>query len=120
TSMRHVLPILRVVLLLAVVMACMLGGILAAAGACALVYGPAVLDTALGDPPDRSHPAFWLFLVIMVPAMLVGAAGALFGVVLPVAATWKVAGVPGSPLARRLLRAYLSHLGRLVPGGAAR
>lgn len=111
---ERVLPIVRAVVLVAVVLACMLGGVFAAAGVCAWVYGPSILGTALGGPPDRTHPAFWLFVIVMVPGMLIGAAGAVFGVVLPVAAKWRVAGFPGSPRQRRLLEWYLGLVGRAI------
>lgn len=112
--MERALSIVRAVALFAVLLACMLGGIFAAAGVCAVVYGPSILDTALGRPPDRSHPAFWLFMILMVPGMLIGAVGAVFAVMLPVAARWKVAGFPGPPQHQRLLRWYLSFVGRAL------
>ena len=117
--MQRILSIVRAVALFTVLLACMLAGIFAAAGVCAVVYGPAILDTALGKPPDRGHPAFWLFMILMVPAMLIGAAGAVFAVMLPVAARWEVAGFPGSPHHQRLLRRYLSFVGRALPADHA-
>lgn len=120
--MPRVLPVVRAVAMFLILLACMLGGILAAAGVCGLVFGWSILDTTLGPSPDRTHPAFWLFMIVMVPGMLVGAAGALFGVILPIAARWPVAGFPGAPLDRRFLRAYLSWVGKLVaeePKGGA-
>lgn len=113
--MRRLPAIVRALLLFAVLMACMLGGIFAAAGVSAFAFSSSVLDTVLGNPPDRTHPAFWVFIIVMVPGMLVGAAGAMFGVILPVAARWPVAGIPGAMHNRRLLRAYVSWIGRLVP-----
>lgn len=53
-------------------------GIFSMMGVCAMLWGSAVLDTALGSPPDYSHPAFWFGLLIMVPGMLIGFAGGLF------------------------------------------
>ena len=108
--MRSMMPVVRAMALAAVTLACMLGGIFAAVGLCVVVYGPAILDTAIGRPPDRSHPAFWLLMAVTVPGMLVGAAGALFAVVLPIASRWTVAGFP-SAQERSLLRAYLSFVG---------
>jgi hypothetical protein len=118
--MPSLFPILRAIALVLVLMASMLGGIFAAAGLCAFVFGPAILDTTLGDTPDRTHPAFILFMVAMVPAMLVAAAGAVFGVMLPVAARWPVAGIAGDPATRRVLRAYLSFVSRSIEDPAAR
>ena len=53
-------------------------------GLTASLWGPAILDTALGNPPDRSHPAFWFFLAGLPPAMFLGFVGAFFGWVVPV------------------------------------
>ena len=58
-------------------------GMFSSAGVCALVWGPEILNTALGSPPVRTHPAFWVFLALTVPSMLIGSAGAFFAVVLP-------------------------------------
>lgn len=112
--MEPVLSILRAIALFVVLLMCMLNGIFAAVGICTLVYGPSILDTALGKPPDRTHPAFWLFMIVMVPGMLIGAVGAVFAIVLPVAARWRVAGFPGSAQHQRLLRRYLSFVGRTL------
>lgn len=62
---------------------CMLMGIFSAMGICALLFGPSILDTVLGDQPDHTHPAFAIFLLTMVPGMLIGACGGFFGVVVP-------------------------------------
>jgi len=67
----------------AALLACMLMGIFSAAGVCALIFGSEVLDTVLGDPPDRTHPAFMTFMLLMVPGMIVGAIGGTFGIILP-------------------------------------
>lgn len=66
-----------------VLMASMLMGIFSAAGLCAAIWGPSILDTALGDSPDRSHPAYITFLFVMVPGMLIGAVGGMAGVLVP-------------------------------------
>ncbi|NLT71140.1 MAG: hypothetical protein GXX91_10660 [Verrucomicrobiaceae bacterium] len=64
-------------------LACMLMGIFSAAGVCALLFGSEVLDTTLGDTPDWTHPAFITFMLLMVPGMIVGAIGGMFGIILP-------------------------------------
>lgn len=69
-----------VVLLLA-----MLLGLFGAYGSCVPFWGSHVFDTAFGSPPDRSHPAFWVALLLLFPAMLLGAAGAVALLILPVA-----------------------------------
>jgi hypothetical protein len=112
TVLAPVMAVLRAILLFGVLMACMLGGIFAACGLCTYIYGPAILETALGNPPDRTHPAFWLSLVLMVPAMLIGAAGAIFAVILPVSARWRVPGFLTSPADRRFLRWYFRFVSR--------
>jgi membrane-bound ClpP family serine protease len=63
--------------------ACGMGGIFAAAGFCALIWGSAILDTALGSPPIRSHPAFITFLLLMPIFMLVGFAGGIMLFIAP-------------------------------------
>ena len=63
---------------------CLLG-IFGAIGACVPFFGSNIFETAMGSPPDYSHPAFWISLILMVPSMLVGAAGAFALFVLPVA-----------------------------------
>ena len=68
----------------------MLLGIFAAAGFCALVWGSQVLDNELGGTPDRLHPAFITFMVLMLPGMLIGSIGAIFGVILPLHFKFKV------------------------------
>ena len=55
----------------------MLMGIFTAMGVCAQIWGGGILDTALGNPPDRSHPAFWLGLVVMVLGMLLSSLGGI-------------------------------------------
>ncbi len=63
-------------------------GVFAAAGLCAAIWGSAVLDTALGSPPERHHPAFWVFMAVMVPGMLVGMSGTFFCCYLPLCFRW--------------------------------
>lgn len=67
----------------AALLVCMLMGIFSAAGVCAMIFGSEVLDTTLGDAPDRTHPAFILFMLLMVPGMIIGAIWGLFGIILP-------------------------------------
>lgn len=90
----------------------MLLGIFAGTGVVAFIWGPTILDTALGDPPDRSHPAFGVCLLVMMPAMLVNAVGAIAGVIVPVsyAARIRMSVVEGREYYRPLLRTYASWL----------
>ncbi len=46
-------------------------------GVCAAIWGENILRTALGNPPDHFHPAFWTFMFIMVPSMIIGFAGGI-------------------------------------------
>ena len=58
-------------------------GIFAAAGLCVAIWGASILTTVLGQPPEYEHPAFWIFLLTMIPGMIVGFAGTYFLVYLP-------------------------------------
>lgn len=58
-------------------------GTLAAAHLPVVVWGPSILDEVLGKPPDRTHPVFWLFIGMIAPTMLLGFAGAFFGLLIP-------------------------------------
>ncbi|QIF03032.1 hypothetical protein [Roseimicrobium sp. ORNL1] len=58
-------------------------GVFGAAGLCAYIWGPSILDTVLGESPDRSHPAFITFLLVMVPGIVIGAVGGVAGVLVP-------------------------------------
>jgi hypothetical protein len=62
----------------------MLGGIFIAAGVAALVGGADVMRAVAGSPPDMTRPAFWVCLILIVPCMLLGAAGGVAAIVLPV------------------------------------
>lgn len=53
-------------------------GIFAGMGVCAAGWGEGILSTALGRPPDYSHPAFWLFVLIAFPGMVIGFVGGAF------------------------------------------
>ena len=58
-------------------------GLFASIGFCVFIWGPEIMQTALGNTPDRSHPAFLIGLMLIVPSMLIGAAGCFFAIVLP-------------------------------------
>jgi hypothetical protein len=87
----------------------MLMGILVAAGLCALIWGPSILETALGDQPQRTHPAFITFMLVMIPGMFIGACGAISGIILPLHLRFRI------PLSRhaivsRFIRGYATRL----------
>lgn len=73
-------------------LACMLMGIFAAMGVCAAVFGGEIVDTVLSAKPEPNltHPAFIVFMLLMIPGMLVGTIGGLFGIVFPLHQHFKV------------------------------
>ncbi len=95
---------------LAGLLACMLMGIFSSAGVCALIFGSDVLDTTLGDPPDRTHPAFILFMLLMVPGMIIGAIGGVFGIVLPLCRKFRIPLDRSNESARTWLHRYATGL----------
>ena len=91
----------------------MLLGIFGAAGVCAAIWGSSILNTALGDPPQRTHVAFITFMVIMVPGMLIGACGAVSGIILPLHLRFRIPfSTDGASL--RFLRNYALRLVELT------
>lgn len=50
-------------------------GIFAAMWICAAVWGEGILRTSLGSHTDHSHPAFWVFMIFMIPGMVIGFLG---------------------------------------------
>jgi len=81
-------------------------GMFGAAGLCASIWGSSILDTALGDPPLRSHPAFVLFMTIAIPGMLLGAWGAITGIIVPLHMYLRVPFARSDAQGLRLLRSY--------------
>jgi MFS family permease len=71
--LRITKTILYSILLAAILVGLMLVPIFAASGVVAYFWNGAVLDTVLGNPPNRQHPAFWVFLCLMIVGMLVTA-----------------------------------------------
>lgn len=68
-------------------MAIIVGGFIGVGGAifpCVLIWGPEILNTALGSPPDTSHPAFWLGLILLIPCLILGVASGIMLLALPV------------------------------------
>lgn len=66
----------------------MVGAFIGMAGAMApsvLIWGPSILDTALGSHPVRSHPAFLLGGLLLAPCMILGIAAGFFFLFLPIA-----------------------------------
>ena len=93
-------------------LACMLMGIFSAMGMCAAVFGGEIIDTVLSakHEPNRTHPAFILFMLLMIPGMLVGAIGGLFGIVFPLHQHFKVPLGNRNEATRILLHAYAKRL----------
>jgi hypothetical protein len=78
-------------------------GAFTALGIVACAWGPQVVDSALGNPPDRTHPAFWAWLLIMPAAMLLTGAGTLVCVTGPLL---RLGGVTLRGGDRQFVRAY--------------
>ncbi|YCM42141.1 hypothetical protein V2O64_12595 [Verrucomicrobiaceae bacterium 227] len=91
-------------------LACMLMGIFAAGGVCAMIFGSEVLDTSLGGEGDWSDPALIIFLCLMIPGMVVGAIGGIFGIVLPLYGKFGIPMDRSDEGSRRMLRKYASWL----------
>jgi hypothetical protein len=81
--MKPVLRFAAWLLSYAAIIAGAVGGIFAAGGTVAQVWGPGILETALGNHPDRTHPAFWVYLGLAIPGMVVGMAGMAAVVAVP-------------------------------------
>ena len=99
---------------LVALLACMAMGLFSAAGVCAMVFGSEVLDNVLGDPPDRTHPAFILFVILMVPGAMVGTLGGLFGVYLPLHQRFRIPLGRRNEVVRKWLHAYATRLVRFT------
>jgi hypothetical protein len=90
----------------------MLMGIFSAMGVCAAVFGGEIVDTVLSAKPEpnRTHPAFILFMLLMIPGMLVGAIGGFFGIVFPLHRHFDVPLSNRSESTRVWLHAYAKRL----------
>jgi hypothetical protein len=71
-------------------------GLFAAVGICCVIWGDDILHTALGKTPDYGHPAFYLWVLLMIPSMLLGFAGGFFLIVLPICSTFDIR-LPNTP-----------------------
>jgi hypothetical protein len=85
-------------------------GVFGAMGLCVAIWGPSILTTVLSNPPDRTHPAFITFILLMIPSMLIGAVGGLAAVVVPLYSRFPVAGVSE----RAILRHYRTLLSKVI------
>ncbi len=101
-------PIISVVGLIGVTVSMFLG-IFAAAGLCVAIWGSSVLDTALGNPPQRTHPAFITFMLVMASGMLLGAAGGVAAIMVPLYSRFGIR-CGRSAAYRRFLRGYAARL----------
>jgi hypothetical protein len=90
-------------------------GVHAAAGTCAIIWGTDILNTALGTPPDRTHPAFILFILLIAPSMLLGFAGGIFLVCVPVFSKFKLR-IYDSPSSLKIIRRLCSWYSGLLLG----
>ena len=114
-NMNHKLKIIFVeVLSFLILLPSMLLGIFGAAGVCATIWGSNVLDNELGDSPDHFHPAFITFLLLMIPGMLIGAVGAIFGAIIPLHNKFKVKLSKSNRSFEKSLKRYHKKLGELL------
>ena len=105
--MKHFLIIIIKITLFSVLVMSGLFGIFASAGFCGFVWGGDILDTALGSPPIRTHPAFITFIVLMVPLMILGYVGVYFTVIFPIIAKFRLGSFLCSDSGtQRLIRKY--------------
>ena len=88
----------------------MLMGIFGAAGLCALIWGPSILVTALGNHPDRTHPAFITFMLVSMLGMLMGACGAISGIILPLHIRFRIPLLKSQGFESKFLKAYASKI----------
>jgi len=85
-------------------------GIFGAAGLCAAIWGSSILDTALGDPPQRTHPAFITFMIVAIPAMVIGWCGAFSSVILPLHLLFDIPLSKSGDRSMKLLRSYAARI----------
>ena len=80
-------------------------------GVVAMIWGSSVLDRIMASPPDRSHPAFWVCLAVM----LVTTASATVAWILLMLPLWEIRGVriQSKDPAFRILRWYAVKVSRL-------
>jgi len=61
----------------------MLAGIATAFGICTAIWGESVVLSHTDTPPDYTHPVFWTGLVLVILFPLVGAAGSITAICVP-------------------------------------
>ena len=88
-------------------------GVFAAMGLCVQIWGAQVLHTALASPPDRTQPAFWVFLLVGLPALLVGFVGGIFTFVVPLYAFFDLRIFNTGPTDQRWCALYIRLLQRV-------
>jgi hypothetical protein len=82
----------------------MVGAFMGMAGAFApsvVIWGPNILNTAMGSHPDKHDPAFLLGLVLLGPGIIFGIAAGFFILFLPIAMRF--------PSALDLARCFTAH-----------
>jgi hypothetical protein len=92
-------------------------GICSSAGVCALIWGVEILETTLGDPPVRTHPAFITFIILMVPCMIICVTGVFFLLVVPIFSKFHIR-ILDSPqdlkTIRKTCRWFIKHLENII------
>jgi hypothetical protein len=87
-------------------------GIFAAMGLCAAIWGSQVLNTTLGNPPDKTHPAFWIFMLLAIPGMIVGFVGGTFAFIIPIYTYFNIRVFNTGPNDKRIFTFYIGLLHR--------
>jgi len=87
-------------------------GIFASGGICAAIWGGEILETALGSPPDHSHPAFILFMLTMVPFMFIGFTGGFFLFMVPIL-SYSGIGLGSNQTDKNICTFYIKHLQKI-------
>ncbi|MBW8042018.1 MAG: hypothetical protein FVQ85_18740 [Planctomycetes bacterium] len=92
-------------------------GICSSAGVCEFIWGTDIYETALGDPPVRTHPAFITFIILMTPFMIICVTGVFFLLVVPIFSKFHIR-VLDSPqelkTIRKICRWFIKHLENII------
>jgi hypothetical protein len=90
--------------------------IFGAAGLCVMIWGSSILHSALGSPPQRAHPAFITFMIVMVIGMLIGWCGVVSAIILPLHLRFRVPLSKKDRVLARVLRAYAIRIVEFTTG----
>ncbi len=92
----------------------MLSGAFAAGGLVAYIFGGGEYGT-LAVIQNKTSLAFWVFMALLIPFMVIGAAGGLAAIVLPVYCVFRIPlRRKGQPI--RWLQTYLRVVSKMLEG----